>query len=300
VVAWNFDGINDRFDSDWHRGPKAAFNAELLKRVYAAQAEQKIDIFFGYLSGRQVTADTIQAIGELGIITVNISLDDTTKFWGFDEPAGHSGIAPIAAAFDICITTQATQDVAKYLSVEANPLFLPPGGNPRAFSFTEIARDIPISFVGQAYGARLPIVKALRSAGIPIQTFGKGWPGGAISQAEMQTIYSRSLINLGFGYIGGDTALIGLKGRDFEVPLTGGLYLTTYNPDLAEYLEPGRQIDCYTSIEEMIDKINYYLAHPAQAMTIGRAGREEVLARHTWRHRFETLLNVASAKDSRR
>ncbi|MEZ4637589.1 MAG: hypothetical protein R2856_21990 [Caldilineaceae bacterium] len=66
VVAWNFGGINDRFDSDWHRGPKAAFNAELLKRAYAAQAEQKIDIFFGYLSGRQVTAEQFTQLASWG------------------------------------------------------------------------------------------------------------------------------------------------------------------------------------------------------------------------------------------
>ena len=44
------------------------------------------------------------------------------------------------------------------------------------------------------------------------------------SQEKMLEVYNNSLVTLGFGYIG-KTNLVGLKGRDFEVPLTGTAYL---------------------------------------------------------------------------
>ncbi len=292
VMAWDFQGINDSFDSDWHRGPKAAFNRELLTRVQKAHAEKPIDLFFGYLSGRQVTAETIRAIGDMGIITINIGLDDTTKFWGFDEPGGLSGIAPIAPAFDMCITTQSSTDVAKYVSVGANPLFLPPGGNPNAFALGKPVRDIPVSFIGQAYGARPRIINELRAAGIAVQTFGKGWPNGPLSHAAMQDVYSRTLINLGFGYIGEGTEQVGLKGRDFEVPLTGGLYVTTHTADLAQSFVLGEEIESYQAIPDLVDKLKFYAANPARALAIGAAGRSRCLADHTWAKRFQMLLAI--------
>jgi spore maturation protein CgeB len=287
----NAFGFWGQYAPDWHKDGKPAFNEELVRRVEQTHRTRPVDLFFSYLSGRWVYPETIRAIGSLGIITVNISLDDSTKFWGYQEPGGLSGNAETAPEFDVCVTCQSKLDVSKYVGVGANPLFLPPGGNPSVFSVSSVPRDIPLSFVGQCYGRRPQIVEYLRTHSLPIQAFGKGWPGGELSLPERQDVYARSLINLGFGYIG-DSKLVGLKGRDFEVPLAGGLYLTTYNSDLEDCFVLGQEIECYRDQAELADKVRFYIARPDLALEIGAAGRLRCLRDHTWQSRFQFLLKV--------
>jgi len=292
IIHYDWGDSFDQYAPDWHEKGKTAFNAELLRRIEQAYREKPIDLFFSYLSGRWIYPETIRAIGKMGSITVNISFDDKIKFWGYREPSGLSGNAEIAPEFDICITCQSAQDVCKYVAVGANPLFLPPAANPSTFSSSSVSRDIPVSFVGQCYGKRPKIIEHLRAHGLPVQTFGKGWPSGELSLAELKNIYARSLINLGFGYIGGSDEFVGLKGRDFEVPLAGGLYLTTYNPELEDCFVIGKEIDCYRNEDELVDKVKFYLSNPEVALKIGTAGRLRCLRDHSWANRFRTLLEV--------
>ena len=298
VIHYDWGNSFDQYAADWHQRGKPDFNKVLLRQVELAHREKTIDLFFSYLSGRWVYPDTIQAIGKMNIITVNISLDDKVKFWGYQEPGGLSGNAEIAPEFDLCITTQSEEDVQKYISVGARALFLPPGGNTHSFSPIPAPRDIPVSFVGQCYGTRPHIIAWLESCGISVQTFGKGWPSGELSHQEMNVIYSRSVVNLGFGFIGDSPHLTGLKGRDFEVPLMGGLYLTTYNQDLENCFILGEEIDCYRNEMELLSKLQYYLSCPNIALKIGAAGRNRCLLDHTWTNRFKTVLTVTGLSDS--
>ncbi len=97
----------------------------------------------------------------------------------------------------------------------------------------------------------------------------------------MLTLYSRSLLTIGFGFIG-KTLEVGMKGRDFEVPMTGCAYLTTYNDELAHYFVPGEEILFYRDKKELQEIVRYYRAHPEEAVAIGLAGRVKALSQHTW------------------
>ena len=297
VIYYDWGNSFDQYAPNWHKRGKPDFNKELIRQVELAHREKPVDLFFSYLSGRWVYPETIHAIGKMKLITVNISFDDTTKFWGHQEISGLSGNAEIAAAFDLCITCQSEEDVHKYAKAGARSLFLPPGANPHAFSALLVPRDIPVSFVGQCYGIRPNIIAFLKDHGISVQTFGKGWPSAELSQQEMNVIYSRSLINLGFGFIGDSTQLAGLKCRDFEVPLMGGLYLTTYNQELENYFIIGEEIDCYRNEMELLSKLYYYTTHPDIALKIGASGRRRCLQDHTWVIRFKTIFTCVGLSD---
>ncbi len=292
IVHYDWGKNYDQYASGWHKRGKPEFNKELVDRVLKAHKETPFDLFFSYLSGRWVYPQSIRAIGELGIITVNISFDDTVKFWGYREPGGLSGNAEIAGAFDVCVTCQSPQDVAKYNYVGANPLFLPPAATPYDLPAAEV--NIPVSFIGQRYGRRQEIIETLQAHGLPIHTYGKGWPGGEISHEDKIEIQARSLINIGFGYIDGAEERVGLKGRDFETPLSGNMYLTSYNPALEECFNIGQEIDCFHDTAELIDKIKYYLTHRSETRRIGQLGRERCFRDHTWEKRFQTLLGILS------
>lgn len=296
TIHYDWGDSFDQYTPDWHQKGKPAFNRELIRRVEFAHREKPIDIFFSYLSGRWVYPETIRIISNMNLITVNISFDDKLKFCGYPETSGHSGNIEIAPEFDFCVTCQSEEDVHKYHTVGARALFLPPGANPYTFSPLPASRDIPVSFTGQCYGIRPRIIAWLKDHGISVQTYGKGWPSSEISSQDMKVIYSRSLINLGFGFIG-NSCVIGLKGRDFEVPLMGGLYLTTYNQELEDYFIIGEEIDCFRNEVELLSKLYYYLTHPSHALKIGASGRMRCLRDHTWVNRFKTILNIVGISD---
>lgn len=296
TVHYDWGNSFDQYASDWHKNGKPAFNKELIHQVELAHGEKPIDIFFSYLSGRWVYPETIRTIRNMNLITINISLDDTLKFWGPQEAGGFSGNTEIAPEFDFCITCQSKEDVRKYHMVGARSLFLPPGANPYTFSPLAVSRDIQVSFVGQCYGIRPHIIAWLKDHGIPVKTYGKGWPSSEVSHQDMNAIYSRSVINLGFGFIG-NSSVTGLKGRDFEVPLMGGLYLTTYNRELEDYFTIGEEIDCYQNEVELLTKLFYYMTHPDIALKIGTSGRMRCLRDHTWINRFKTILTIVGLSD---
>ena len=292
VVRFDWAAQLENTTASWFPQGRQDLGRELLERVSAAHAERPIDVFFSYLSGYWVDREVIEGIRAMGILTVNFDFDDTRKFWNKRKQGVYTGSAELAPAFDVCVTAQSSSNVGKYVAIGANPLFLPAGGNEDVFAIEQQpVRDIPVSFVGQNYGARTDMIAFVEDQGIEVYKRGLGWPAGAASQQEMLDIYARSVVTLGFGYIG-KTQLLGLKGRDFEVPMTGCAYLTTWNPELAGYFEPDREILFYRDREDLLLKLRSCLENPEWAIDIGRRGRERALAQHTWGARWRTLLGV--------
>jgi spore maturation protein CgeB len=81
-----------------------------------------------------------------------------------------------------------------------------------------------------------------------------------------------------------------VKYRDFTIPATGSLYVTTYDPELAQLFDIGREIVCYRNEFDCAELIRYYLDNPAECEDIGRAGRERCIREHRWVNRLEGLL----------
>jgi hypothetical protein len=132
----------------------------------------------------------------------------------------------------------------------------------------------------------------LRETGVRVETFGPDWPNGPLSMEEMVRTWSRSRINLGFGGVLGHKETYCLKGRDFEVPMSGGLYLTEHHEELAPFYDIGREIVTYTGFDDLLEKIRWLLSEPEQAEAIRRAGRARALREHTWEMRFERVFRL--------
>ena len=114
-----------------------------------------------------------------------------------------------------------------------------------------------------------------------------------ISYAKMVEVHNRSRINLGYAGNGDSSTMRCLKQRDFEVPTSGGFYLTGYNSEIAEFYAVGHEIVCYHDLDDLVDKVNYYLSHPDEAEEIARAGRARALKDHTLEKRFEKIFEFA-------
>lgn len=274
-------------DAGW----KEAMNAGLLDRARNLAAERPFDVAFSYLSGRQVTADTLNGLRGLGAPMVNLALNDKESFVGRVRGGHAEGMRDICRYFDLCWTSTADA-LKKYVVEGATPLYLPEGANPDIHKPFDEDKIYDVSFVGQCYGNRPEVISRLRNAGIQVEVFGPGWPNGSLSIEEMVRTWSRSRINLGFGGVLGHKETYCLKGRDFEVPMSGGLYLTEHHDELVPFYEIGREIVTYTSFDDLLEKIRWLLLNPDQSEAIRRAGRERALREHTWEMRFERVFRL--------
>ncbi len=145
----------------------------------------------------------------------------------------------------------------------------------------DVARDIPVSFIGGAYGFRPAVIRYLGRRGVHPQVFGEGWNTRSLTPEEQDAVLNRSTVNLGMGGIVHSEVITNLKGRDFEIPGSGGgVYLTSFNPDLAQHFEVGREILCYRNREEMVELIRHSLKNPDQSREIARRARERSLREH--------------------
>lgn len=291
VVHYDWRDRYDHGKKEWRKGLKEEMNRDLIGFARTLMRERPVHVFFTYLSGELVTPATMRELSALGVPIVNLSLNDKEAFTGRVRAGLATGVRDICRSFDLCWTS--TRDALEKYCVEgATPLYLPEGANPEVHRPFDVEKTIDVSFVGQRYGSRPAVIDALRKAGIRVETFGPGWPNGSLSTPEMVRTYSRSRVNLGFGGVAGHKDTYCLKGRDFEVPMSGGLYLTEAYEELERFHEVGKEIVTYSGVEDLVEKIRWLLSNPEEAEVLRQAGRRRALSEHTWEMRFETVFRL--------
>jgi len=81
--------------------------------------------------------------------------------------------------------------------------------------------------------------------------------------------------------------------RIFETLATGSFLLTEWVETLPEQFENKKHLVWYKSMDEAVELAKYYFEHEKEREEIARAGMEEVLAKHTYRHRVIKVLKTA-------
>src|SRR4051794_18064310 len=188
----------------------------ILPAFRAAHAKRPVDWVFCYGGGQDTSADVIgQITSEFGVPTANMSLDDKQGWAGrYIDDGCRTGAVDITAAFDIYMTS-ARVACEWHLLEGGRPVYLPEGFSTAAYRPADVERDIPVSFIGAAYGFRTAAVEYLQAGGIPVQAFGPGWNTRSVWGDEQVGIINRSVINLGMGGIEYSESLTNVKTRDF-------------------------------------------------------------------------------------
>ena len=88
--------------------------------------------------------------------------------------------------------------------------------------------------------------------------------------------------------------------RTFEICAAGAFQLTDIREDLAKHYTPGIEIETYTSQEELLEKIDYYLAHEEEREAIALRGLKRTLKEHTYEHRMDQMLNIIFSEKYKR
>jgi hypothetical protein len=156
-----------------------AMNDGVLKQAHARAADRPFDAIFTYLSGGQVSPGFLEELRSLAPV-VNLALNDKETFVGRVRGGHAMGARDICRHFDLCWTS--TEDaLEKYVVEGALPVYLPEGANPAVHRPYDEEKMYDVSFVGQCYGNRPETVARLREAGVRVETFGPGWPNGALT-----------------------------------------------------------------------------------------------------------------------
>jgi spore maturation protein CgeB len=117
--------------------------------------------------------------------------------------------------------------------------------------------------------------------------FGVRYKGGAGHKFELNKVYSNAAINLDVGRIYQQDIV---TMRVFDVLACQGFCLTEDSDELRRLFQAGHELDTYASLEELRDKINFYLARPELCRQIAERGYRAVRERHTIELRLDSML----------
>jgi len=252
-------------------------------------SESPVDWAFFYGGGQEVEAKAINQLSARHKVPfVDMTFDDKQGWSGRSCGDHCTGTRDITANFDAFFTSSRVA-CGWHAAHGGRGVYMPEGVDCGFYCPIERKHDIAVSFVGSAYGFRRDAIEYLRQFGLEIECYGTGWRNGPAENPS--DIYNRSKVVLGMGGIGYSEGLTNLKGRDFEVPAAGGgVYVTSFNPELAEHFVIGKEIACYRTRDEMLEQVRYYLENSDKAAEMSKRARIRSLQEHRWLHRYVFML----------
>jgi hypothetical protein len=164
------------------------------------------------------------------------------------------------------------------------------------------------TFVGQIYGYRNDECRYLRKkAGLRTYGLGSGLVnlglpyfkgasrvnflyGRALDLKEVNAIWNRSKISFTPMGASANPSILQIKGRTFQMGLSGTLMLCQHSPYLEYYYKPFKEFVPYDSLDDCADKAKYYITHEFERAKIAKAYHDRTMNEHLWQHRFVQLF----------
>lgn len=113
--------------------------------------------------------------------------------------------------------------------------------------------------------------------------------GTIMTHTKMPIVFNKSTINLNPT---SKPIRSGIPLRIFDLLACEGFVICNYQSDLLNEFLPGEELDIYSSIEELEEKIRYYLSHTDVCREIAHNGYEKVSKRHTYPLRLEQMFRL--------
>ncbi len=118
--------------------------------------------------------------------------------------------------------------------------------------------------------------------------------GGTVDyRNEMPNVFRQSKINLNITL---RSIQSGIPLRALDIMGAGGFLLSNYQPELAEQFEDGRELALYSSAEELLDKVQYYLTHEEERCEIAYHGFLKVQELFSYETRVKQMLELAEVE----
>ncbi|HBS29417.1 MAG TPA: hypothetical protein DEB06_08200 [Phycisphaerales bacterium] len=118
---------------------------------------------------------------------------------------------------------------------------------------------------------------------------------GHAPEGLVGSLLARSRIALGVNQrtreIGDRRGVADSRLRDFEAPMSGAFYLVQSFVDLPVFYRTGSEVEAWSTLEELKEKVRYFLDHDEERASIARAGRARARKDHSWDARLGDLLH---------
>lgn len=204
----------------------------------------------------------------------------------------------------------------------ANFIYSPFGCNHDVFKNKNVEKIYDVTFVGGYHTYRAWVIRKLKKSGISVNVWGNGWPNGELTQEQMVNVFNQSKINLNLSnndsfdirfilnlsrpileslrvlkktftsFFKKDVKVLEMvKARHFEINACGSFQLTFYVEGLEEHFHIGKQIAIYQSIEDMVEKIKYFLNNENEREEIANNALLRSLKDHSLELRFKKLFD---------
>lgn len=163
-----------------------------------------------------------------------------------------------------------------------------------------------VIFVGGQTPPRRKVVDILSNLNIDIRIYGPNWRRYYIFQPRVLRaikgigLYGDELVK---HYVASKIVLnisgwftekaYEMNQRIFDVPACGGFLLTDYMDELESFFKIGEEIEAYKSVEELIDKIQFYLKHEDIRERIAIKGYEKAQRLPTWKDWAKEVVRLS-------
>ncbi|MBU4348993.1 glycosyltransferase [bacterium] len=280
---------------------------ELQKRVIQFIDEINPDIIFFILMRDELSFKTLDYLKDK-YITINWFCDDQWRFENFTQY--------YAPHFTYSVTTDKFA-LKKYRNIGYKNVILSQWasfGFSNNINFKTIKYKYDVSFVGSISGYREYLINQLKKKDIKVECYGYGWKNGRVTFEEMGEIFKNSKINLNISnsvnydvryifsslrsikeFLRSKKRIEQIKARNFEIPAFGGFQLTNYVTFLEDYFKIGREIAVYSSFEDLLLQIRYYLENELERRKIMINGYKRVINEHTYLNRLKNVIKIVTS-----
>lgn len=114
--------------------------------------------------------------------------------------------------------------------------------------------------------------------------------------SEMPKVFRMSKINLNFTI---PNIKSGIPLRIWDVLGCGGFLLTNYQAEIPYYFKEGEDLVCFDGLEDLCEKVGYYLEHEEERKQIAWNGYRKVREKHSYIERIRTILDTVAGEDAK-
>jgi spore maturation protein CgeB len=298
-----FKSVETITDNREHQGKlRSIFTVFLAEMVLAKAMEWKPDLIFGVAQ----SPFTTETVNEFKVLKIPVA------FWFMEDYRLFAYWKQFAPLYDYFFTIQRGEftELLKKVGAKHTP-YLPLAADSAIHKPVELTPEekaelgSQISFVGAGYHNRRQFFLQLLSKDFKI--WGTEWDlfsplgrviqrkGARISTEDCVKIFNATEININLHsssyHSGVNPHGDFVNPRVFEIASSGAFQLVDPRSELPELFKIGEEIVTFRSIEELREMKKYYLEHPYERKQIAEAGRQRVLAEHTYRQRMMTMLD---------
>ena len=108
---------------------------------------------------------------------------------------------------------------------------------------------------------------------------------------SMPYVFKNSAINLNITL---RSIQRGIPLRIMDIMGCGGFVLTNYQEDMLNFFVPGEDFVYYESRQDLLDKIDHYLTHEDERLSIAEKGYRKVSADHTYEQRLAEIIDAVT------